>query len=723
MKPSFRLFVCVLAAACNVVCNVACNVACNVDREVGQPELPDASMPGLAANADGCHGQACSADRPCQHDPDHVQQSCLQGICLPAEASCVDDNECQNDTRCYAGACIPFGSCEGLGDHDRFCWGAGFHPEWFQTPIVRCSLDSFQVMSVPVVADIDQDGMPEVVTLAYPNIILAMRGDNCALKWQRSYPLLSDGQGSVAVADLDSDGKAEIVAVNASYRVMVLDHQGLLLATSDVPAFEYGIADEPQYSAPAIAELDGMAPPEIIAGAQVSRFVRDPQPRIEVLWTRFARTPTWGSLPIAADLDGDGRGEVIVSEGIYDGLTGADKTPPGLADRPFYPQVADFNLDGSPDLLLVQSAREEQLVSIYDYKARRSLFGPVSVAGGGWGGPAVIADFDGDHVPDFGLGAATRYYAYALKCARDPKPAGCTGRDPGVLWEKLITDFSSGSTGSSVFDFNGDGKPEVIYRDECWLRVYRGDTGKTAFARSMTSNTCLELPVIADVNSDGHADIVVVADYGMDAIGACLLVGRPELDTGTRWAGQTSGIYILSDPMNRWVGARPLWNQHSYHITNISDDLTVPSSELPSWRGENSYRQNHAIIPPRAGGAPDYTARFLPSERTDCKTVWRLNAALCNRGAGKGKAGVAVTFYDGAPQSGGTALCTLHGKLELLPGECEPMQCDWPSPPASPHDIYVRVADDGLGGGSSDECKSGNNQARLPQASCAPGPL
>ena len=104
-----------------------------------------------------------------------------------------------------------------------------------------------------------------------------------------------------------------------------------------------------------------------------------------------------------------------------------------------------------------------------------------------------------------------------FRCANNPKPADCTGTDPGVLWSKQTRDASSGGTGSSVFDFNGDGTAEVVYRDECWLRVYNGKDGKTLFAANITSNTCLELPVIADVDNDGHADIVVTSD----SYGAC----------------------------------------------------------------------------------------------------------------------------------------------------------------------------------------------------------
>ena len=44
--------------------------------------------------------------------------------------------------------------------------------------------------------------------------------------------------------------------------------------------------------------------------------------------------------------------------------------------------------------------------------------------------------------------------------------------DQTFLWIKQTQDCSSAATGSSVFDFEGDGKAEVVYGDETTLHVY-----------------------------------------------------------------------------------------------------------------------------------------------------------------------------------------------------------------------------------------------------------
>jgi hypothetical protein len=50
-----------------------------------------------------------------------------------------------------------------------------------------------------------------------------------------------------------------------------------------------------------------------------------------------------------------------------------------------------------------------------------------------------------------------------------------------VKWSTAVSDYSSSVTGSSVFDFEGDGRAEVIYGDEYYLRIYRGVDGSELF--------------------------------------------------------------------------------------------------------------------------------------------------------------------------------------------------------------------------------------------------
>src|SRR5205823_4798822 len=135
-----------------------------------------------------------------------------------------------------------------------------------------------------------------------------------------------------------------------------------------------------------------------------------------------------------------------------------------------YPAVADLDGDGLPDVVAVVPSTN----SIWAYKHDGTrLWGPVDVNNGvatphgpTGGGPPTIADFDGNGKPDV---ATAGGYGYLV----------LNGQTGAVLWQNTDTqDYSSRVTGSSVFDFEGDGKAEAIYNDEHDLRVYNGADGK-----------------------------------------------------------------------------------------------------------------------------------------------------------------------------------------------------------------------------------------------------
>ena len=46
-------------------------------------------------------------------------------------------------------------------------------------------------------------------------------------------------------------------------------------------------------------------------------------------------------------------------------------------------------------------------------------------------------------------------------------------------------------TGSPVFDFEGDGKAEVVYNDECHLYILSGEDGSELLKMANSSRTAL----------------------------------------------------------------------------------------------------------------------------------------------------------------------------------------------------------------------------------------
>jgi hypothetical protein len=120
---------------------------------------------------------------------------------------------------------------------------------------------------------------------------------------------------------------------------------------------------------------------------------------------------------------------------------------------------------------------------------------------------------------------------------------------------------------------DGDGAAEIIYRDELNVRVYRGTDGKVLWRVPMSSCTWHEYPVVADVDADGHADLVVPANNNCAK-------------------GPEQGITVFRAAQRDWMQTRAIWNQYTYHITNVGDDGSIPAVESANWLTYNNYRQN-----------------------------------------------------------------------------------------------------------------------------------
>jgi hypothetical protein len=93
-----------------------------------------------------------------------------------------------------------------------------------------------------------------------------------------------------------------------------------------------------------------------------------------------------------------------------------------------------------------------------------------------------------------------------------------------------------------------------------------------------SSGTLSEYPVVADIDNDGSAEIVVVSNT--------YLTSSPT-------------VQVIRDKQDRWIQARRIWNEHAYHVTNVREDGTIPQFEQPSWQRLNTFRTNAQI----SGGA------------------------------------------------------------------------------------------------------------------------
>ncbi len=217
----------------------------------------------------------------------------------------------------------------------------------------------------------------------------------------------------------------------------------------------------------------------------------------------------------------------IVSNSLKDGLTG----------------LADFDGDQQLDVVLVRSNDWSDGGGVSIWNPRTGSLIATGPAGRGGGVPA-IGDLDGDCKPEIVVAFKDELKIYDYV--------------PNASLEERFT-FSikeeSGCTSLALFDFNLDGLLEIVYRDEEDLYILDGHSGVIIDSYPIYSGTYLEGPIIADIDNDGSAEIIVsgsLSDITEVSVFAFESGGKP------------------------WAPARSVWNQYGYHVTNVNDDLSIP---------------------------------------------------------------------------------------------------------------------------------------------------
>jgi len=355
------------------------------------------------------------------------------------------------------------------------------------TGTVHYKVANVGAVTYPAVADIDNDGLPEILTArpsamgASDGFLLALEHDGTQ-KWQ-SATQYAIGSAAIAVADIDHDGDVEIV-----HHGSVFDHNGALLWTAPNAGGAY---------VNTIADLDGDDNMEIILGPTAYRF------------------------------DGSPYYSVAIGDG--------------------HPQVADLDADGMPEVLVVTT----QGLSLIEHTGTLTYS---NQAGAIWQ-PAAIHDFDGDLAPEIAAGSGSAYRVLETNLM--------------AKWSAPVQD-SSGYASSTAFDFLGDGTAEAMYADEVSLFIFNG-MGQPLLTTPRGSWTQWEMPIVADVDNDGSAEIVVVSNLGYNN-------------------SQAPPVQVVRDKLDRWIPARRIWNQHTYHVTNVREDGTIPQFEPKSWTKFNTFR-------------------------------------------------------------------------------------------------------------------------------------
>ncbi len=328
-------------------------------------------------------------------------------------------------------------------------------------------------------------------------------------------------RSSPAIGDLDGDGIPEIVTVLLDGRVVALDPDGGLVWVSTETVY--------YYQSVGLFDGDGDGLLEVVvddlmldhAGAMVFRAGGHD--------SNFDST-------VIADLDGDGVGEWVVNGRIYD-LQG-NLTHALLNDYLLFPTPIQADADADLELMGHANGWSEYRLLELDGTLLWDQHTGYMLA------PPAVGDPDGDGLPEACLAWSGEVWVY-----QPPDPL------PQIVYSG---DCDGGIAGCALADLDGDGHDELIHAGENKFHITDGATHAVWIDDAgHSSGTAWQTPSVADVDGDGSAEVLVVAD---DTYVSC---GN----------GQRAGLFVYGNPDDSWARmARRVWTQHAFDPAQVDDD-------------------------------------------------------------------------------------------------------------------------------------------------------
>ncbi len=694
---------------------------CNEDNACGN----DCCVEGQVCDKEKCH-IACGENIERCAAEDGTESCCQAGEictsyrCFLPKTSCVDDYQCENDEYCESTEkiCLPQPTtpvCEakpsGGAVQPTLLWYWG---ETAPNPYPNHA----QVMSSPMVADINNDTIPEVAFNSYETgnnweghaYLRILNGQTGELLATSNGNPMTDGGSMVAVGNLDDDPYLEIVTCAADYRLVAYkfipgdpaagtqNQLQVMWHHSEHPFFECG------QSGPGIADFNGDGKAEVY-GRYTIHDGRTGDVIVRDACEDGSHTHIPCDYSVALDVNNDEKLELVGGNVVYQ-VDIDNKSMSPLWKRTDhidgYPAVANIDLDpeNKPELVVVRNRNASLMV--FDAQTGSNFWPNPVVYSIGGGGTPTIANVNDTPEPEI-----------AFAGVKGNVVLDYTGKE---IWARGSHDTSSGRTGSSVFDFDGDGKAEIVYADEYFLRVYDGITSKTRFCQCNTTCTHYEYPVIADVNADGHAEILISANTSC-GISSCNIqltseYGKDEcvdaiIAQGGNATKGVQGVRAFASPTKDWVNTRKIYNQHAYNVTNVSDNGSLPTKPRNNWsvKNLNNFRLN---VQPGATYLPDLSIQDITSPRT-CQALTPIYFNVTNVGWAAAEPGITVHIWASATQDGEYVdLGTVKTSGRIRPTEYEPLNFMVPIDAVASEIIYLKLTFDDT---APTECRSDNDDA------------
>ncbi|MDR1121852.1 MAG: VCBS repeat-containing protein, partial [Dysgonamonadaceae bacterium] len=472
-----------------------------------------------------------------------------------------------------------------------------------------------------VVGDIDNDGIVEIIAAANPQqdgnspngfrretkSIAIYKGNNIeappfVFDTEKPYSWSNSlGKFGIVKTRINNQDTTLIVVWECDRYLRAYNYNGDKVWQSNVVyhSNQYGQTDGSNHLGMSFADFNKDGIPEILISTKLFNSATG-----ELLCSRSWESTT---SPYAADLYGNGKLNYVVGHRIYDidiqsledmtqnafnliddGARSLVSINPSDVDYPGSSKTVpdegksvavDVDHDGRLDLVIASNNLSGQYTVLWIYDPVQKIVKATKyLPKAGVCGYPFVGDIDGDGNVEIVLIKNQTSYSSNQGNPTDNIFAYKYNPESPILEEfwRLPHSDPSGVTGITLFDFDQDGKAELIYRDENSLRIIDGtadgdirypDNRNKASFSNILSGTGYEYPVVADVDGDGQAEIIVIG--GQSGTG-----NNPYMQDGFLW------VFKSANADAPWAPARPVWNQYCYNPVYVNDDLSIPANPL-----------------------------------------------------------------------------------------------------------------------------------------------
>ena len=456
------------------------------------------------------------------------------------------------------------------------------------------------------VGDVDNDGELEIVGIggvtpySFMTTVWIISASDCSPILNQSQEVVDGGgadwQSHPGLLDIDGDGDLEIIVVRNRFplaeggdfdgqHLMAIHHDGTLAwpgnGGSATSAYLNPNFMDYTHSGPTFADLDGDGTVEILMTGKIAGLGHSKDRHVLTVYNSVDGSIKWEHVgedyggradaqpPVVADLDLDGKMEIILHTSVIDHEGNTKFLLPtelyvGSISH-LYSAVANFDSDPYPEIV----ARDWGHTYLFEHDG--SLIWK-KVNPNRSRNQIAVADFDGDGEVEFA-------YSHGITAADGFLIV--YDNDGSVLWShedipELRLIHLNHAENITAFDANGDGAVDIIIHTVdssgvYGIHIFDGRDGSVLhFEPVLRPHTEQRFLTVADVDGDGEAELIY--SYSGGYLGGFTRV----------WQGTAE---------NPLPPAPPLRNQWVFNQTMVRDDATIISNPTPAWLqpGHNGY--------------------------------------------------------------------------------------------------------------------------------------